>query len=82
MPPAVDDDFDTAERRIRRLEHRYRRAQSAAAAAKALYGALHETPGATTTQLHHAARAVEEAQRYLVDIQAALERAEDQNAVA
>jgi len=82
MPPIIDDGFDAPERRLRRLEHRYRRAQSAAAAAKALYGALREAPGATTTQLHHAARAVEEAQRYLVDIHAALEQAEDQNAAA
>ena len=76
------DVFEATELRLERLEYRYRRAQNALAGARALYGALRESPRASTVQLHHALRRVEEAQRYLIDLQSAIELAEEQTAAA
>lgn len=77
MSIATYDRPDAAELRLQRLEYRYRRAQSALAGAKALYDALRENPKATATQLHQALRQVEESERYLVDLQSAIELAEE-----
>lgn len=40
MTPLIDNSADVAERRLQRLEHRYRRAQIALASARALHSAL------------------------------------------
>jgi chromosome segregation ATPase len=74
------DDF--AQRRLQRLENRYRRAQNALAGARAVYGSLRELSGASELQLHQALQQVERAQRQLVDLQAAIELAEQQQDVA
>jgi hypothetical protein len=68
---------EVAERRLQRLEDRYRRAQLAVAAAKARYRTLSETSAATPTQLLYAQRCVDEAHRYLIDLQTAIEYTED-----
>jgi hypothetical protein len=65
------------ERRLQRLEDRYRRAQLAAAAASTRYSTLRETAGTTKTQLLYAQRCVEEEHRYLIDLQTAIEYTED-----
>jgi hypothetical protein len=63
------------ELQLQRLEYRYRRALNAFAGARAVQAAVRESPRSTTTQLQQAARSVEEAQRYLLDLQTALEQA-------
>jgi chromosome segregation ATPase len=73
---------DFAERRLQRLENRYRRAQNTLAGARAVYGSLRELSGASELQLHQALQQVERAQRQLVDLQAAIELAEQQQDVA
>jgi hypothetical protein len=73
---------DVAERRLQRLEHRFRRAQNALADARAIYRALREMPSAKAHQLQHALLQVQQAQQYLVDLQYAIELAETQERVA
>ncbi len=63
---------------MQRLEYRYRRAQNALAGARAVQDTVRESPRSTTSQLQQAARSVEEAKRYLLDLQTALELAEEQ----
>ena len=72
----LESDMDFAERRLQRLEHRFRRAQNALAGAQAIYGALRETPSAKEHQLHHALLQVQQAQRNLADLQSAIELAD------
>jgi hypothetical protein len=78
----LESDMDFAERRLQRLEHRFRRAQNALAGARAVYGALRETPSAKAHQLHHALLQVQQAQRYLIDLQTSIDLAEEQQDVA
>lgn len=68
------------ERRLERLEDRFRRAQLAVAAARARYSTLRESAGATSTQLLYAQRCVDEAHQYLTDLQTAIEYTEEQAA--
>lgn len=82
MPAVIDSSRDVTERRLQRLDDRYRRAQVAVAGARARYSALRESAGATTTQLFYAQRRVEEAQRYLSDLQVAIERTEERPAAS
>ncbi|MBV8308237.1 MAG: hypothetical protein JO274_12215 [Gammaproteobacteria bacterium] len=82
MRSTIDAAADVADRHLQRLEHRYRRAQGALSAATALYTGLRGNPGTHPTQLHHAQRSVEEAERYLGDLRSAIERAEEQTAAA
>lgn len=82
MATMTQDGFEAAERHLQRLEHRYRRAQSALAAAQALHHALRAAPGAKSTQVANAERSVHEAQRYLADLQRAIDRAEEASAAA
>ncbi|MGC2461730.1 MAG: hypothetical protein WA446_12285 [Steroidobacteraceae bacterium] len=72
----LEFDDDLAQRRLQRLEHRYRRAQNALAGARAVYGSLRELPGASALQVHRALQQVERAQRQLADIQFDIETAE------
>jgi hypothetical protein len=78
----LEFDDDLAQRRMQRLEHRYRRAQNALAGAKAIYGSLREMPGAPAHELHQALLQVQQTQRYLADLQSAIELAEAQQDVA
>jgi hypothetical protein len=75
-----DEDF--AQRRLQRLEHRYRRAQNALAGARAVHASLRELPGISDLKLQQALRLVERAQQHLADLQNAIELAEDQDNVA
>ena len=65
----LEFDDDLAQRRLQRLEHRYRRAQNVLAGSRTAYGYLRERPDATATQLHQALLQVERAQRALADLQ-------------
>ena len=70
-------DEDLSERRLRRLELRYRSAQSALAEARALYASLEEIPSATDLQRHQAQVRVQRAARQMLDIQKAIDVLED-----
>ena len=74
----LEFDDDLAQRRLQRLENRYRRAQNLLAGARAAYGTLRELPAASELQLHQAMLQVERAQRNLTDIQLDIELAEAQ----
>jgi hypothetical protein len=78
----LEPDDDLAQRRLQRLEHRYRRAQDALAGAQAVYAALREVAGVGDLKSQQALKLVERAQRQLVDLQSAIELAEDQGYVA
>lgn len=65
MPFNIEQDEDFSERR--RLELRYRSAQSALAEARVLYASLTEMPGATDLQRHQAALRVQRAARQMLD---------------
>jgi len=69
-------DEDISERRLRRLELRYRSAQSALAEARALYASTAEIPGATDLQRHQAQQRVQRAARQMLDIQKVLDQLE------
>ncbi len=75
-------DGSVGERRMERLQNRYRRAQNALAGARAVYAALREAPGARSHQLHQAWLQVQQAQLYLADLQAAIELEEEQLEIA
>lgn len=70
-------DEDISERRLRRLELRYRSAQSALAGARAQYASTAEMPGATDLQRHQAQQRVQRAARQMLDIQKAIDQLED-----
>lgn len=70
----LDEDF--SERRLRRLELRYRSAQSALAEARALCASLEEIPGTTDLQRHQAQQRVQRAARQMLDIQQAIDTLE------
>lgn len=69
-------DEDISERRLRRLELRYRSAQSALAEARALYASLEEIPSATDPQRHQAQQRLQRAARQMLDIQKVLDQLE------
>jgi hypothetical protein len=75
-------DDDVSQRRLQRLEHRYRRAQNALTGASAVYESLREVPGASELQLRQAAERFELAQQVVLDIQRAIELYEDQHDAA
>jgi hypothetical protein len=70
---------DIAQRRLQRLEHRYRRAHNALAGARAVHASLRELPGVSALKLKQALELVERAQRHLADLQDAIDLAEDQD---
>jgi hypothetical protein len=72
----LDFEADLAQRRVKRLEHRRWRAQTALASARAYYGSLRELPCASAVQLHHALQQVERALCQLADLQLALDLAQ------
>jgi chromosome segregation ATPase len=78
----LEMDDDLAQRRLQRLEHRYRRAQNVLAGAQANYGSLREARGVGEVQLQQALRRVQRAQQELADIHSAIELAEHQTGFA
>jgi chromosome segregation ATPase len=78
--PQTHDDF--TQRRLERLELRYRRARFVLAGAQTAYKSLRATPGAGELRLRQALQRVEQAQELVVDIQSAIEYLEDQERVA
>ncbi len=72
-----DEEF--AQRRLQRLEHRYRRAHNALAGARAVHASLRELPGVSDLKLQQALELVQRAQRQLADLQDAIELAEEQD---
>jgi hypothetical protein len=80
LEPQIQDDF--TQRRLQRLELRYRRAQFVLAGAAAVYQSLRETLYPDPCRLRQAQQRVEQAQEALVDIQSIIEYLEDrENAV-
>jgi len=71
-------DDDLAQRRLQRLEHRYRRAQNVLAGARAHYGSLGTVQGVSEFKLRQAQQRVDRAQQELADIQSAIELMEQQ----
>ena len=76
MPFDMELDEDLNERRLRRLELRYRSAQSALAEARAQYGSMAEMPGSTDLQRHQAELRMHRASRQMLDIQKAIDQLE------
>jgi hypothetical protein len=68
MPFEMEFDDDLAQRRLQRLEHRYRHAQNALAAARAEYGSLCQPSAASEIQLYRALQKVERAGSLVSDI--------------
>jgi hypothetical protein len=79
MSNDIKVDEDLVQLRLRRLENRYRSAQSAVTEARALHGSLQETPEATDLQRSQALRRFQSATQHLLEIQQAIERIEDQD---
>jgi len=82
MPRNLQTEDDFAQRRLQRLELRYRRAHFVLAGAQAVYESLRAMPGAGELRLRQALERVEQAQELLVDIQSTIEYLEDQERVA
>ena len=79
MSPDMEFDEDLAQRRLRRLEQRYRSAQNSLAEARAVYASLHELPTANDLQRHQAQLRVQRATQHLLEIQKAIESIEDKD---
>jgi len=82
MPPESQSHDEFTQRRLERLELRYRRARFVLAGAQAIYDSLRATPGPGELRLRQALQRVEQAQELLVDIQSAIEYLEDEERVA
>ena len=80
LDPQTQDDFK--QRRLQRLELRYRRAQFVLAGARAVYQSLCETPYPDPCRLRQAQQRIEQAQEALVDIQSIIEYLEDRENAA
>lgn len=78
MPEDPAFDADLAERRLQRLERRYRRAQDILAGARAVYASLRETPGTSQARLHQAMIEEDRARRYVNDLLLDIETVEMQ----
>lgn len=74
----IDDDFE--QRRLQRLEQRFRRAQFVLIGAQAAFASLRSMPGVNPLQLLHGAEKVQRAQQQLIDAQSAIEFLEDERA--
>jgi hypothetical protein len=77
----MEFDDDLAQRRLQRLEHRYRHAQNALAAARAEYGSLRQSSVADEIRLYQALQRVERAERLVADIRFDIEFLEAQAAM-
>ena len=78
MGPFQDSDDDVMQRRLQRLEGRYRRAQILLAGAQAIQVSLQELPAAQERQKNVALQQVQAARQALLDIQVAIDQLEDQ----
>jgi hypothetical protein len=76
----MEFDDDLAQRRLQRLENRYRHAQNALAAARAEYGALCQPSSVSEIRLYRALQKFERAERLVADIRFDLEFLEAQSA--
>jgi hypothetical protein len=76
----MEFDDDLAQRRLQRLEQRYRHALNALAAARAGYGSLCLSSVASEIRLHRALQKVERAERLIADIRFDIEFLEAQAA--
>jgi hypothetical protein len=74
------DEF--TQRRVQRLELRYRRAHFVLAGAQTVYESLRELPHADPLRLDQARQRIERAQESLLDIQSIIEYLEDGDSVA
>jgi len=73
---------DFTERRLQRLELRYRRAHLVLAGARAVYESLREMPRCDAVRLEQARQRLERAQQQISDIQHTIEGLEDRQDVA
>jgi hypothetical protein len=80
LDPQNQDDF--TQRRLQRLELRYRRAQFVLAGAQAICDSLRAQPVVDELQLRQAQQRVEQTRELLLDIQCTIEYLEDQERVA
>ena len=82
MPLDQQNQDDFTQRRLQRLELRYRRAQFVLAGAQAVYDSLRSMPVVDELRLRQALQRVEQTRELLVDIQCTIEYLEDQERVA
>lgn len=82
MPLEQQNQDDFTQRRLQRLELRYRRAQFVLAGAQAVYDSLRSMAVVDELQLRQALQRVEQTRELLVDIQCTIEYLEDQERVA
>lgn len=82
MPVDQQNKDDFTQRRLQRLELRYRRAQFVLAGAQSVFDSLRALPVVDELRLHQAQQRVEQTQELLVDIQCTIEYLEDQERVA
>jgi hypothetical protein len=82
MPLDQQNQDDFKQRRLQRLELRYRRAQFVLAGAQAVYDSLHAMPVVDELRLRQALQRVGQTRELLLDIQCTIEYLEDQERVA
>ena len=82
MPLDQQNQDDFTQRRLQRLELRYRRAQFVLAGAQAVYDSLRSMPVVDELRLRQALQRVEQTRELLLDIQCTIEYLEDQERVA
>jgi hypothetical protein len=82
MPLEQQNQDDFKQRRLQRLEMRYRRAHFVLAGAQAVYDSLRATPVVDELRLRQALQRVEQTRELLLDIQCTIEYLEDQERVA
>ncbi|HEX2791135.1 MAG TPA: hypothetical protein VHN17_11950 [Steroidobacteraceae bacterium] len=82
MPIDQQNQDDFTQRRLQRLELRYRRAQFVLAGAQTVYESLRAMPDADELRLRQTLQRVEQARELLLDIQCTIEYLEDEERVA
>jgi hypothetical protein len=82
MARHLDSNDDVVQRRLQRLEGKYRRAQILLAGAQAIQASLRGLPTAEERQKHVAMQQVQAARQALLDVQIAIDQLEDQVSAA
>lgn len=82
MARYLDSDDEVVQRRLQRLEGKYRRAQILLAGVQAIQASLQELPTAEERRKHAAIQQVQAARQTLLDIQTAIDQLEDQVSAA
>jgi hypothetical protein len=82
MPLEHQNQDEFKQRRLQRLELRYRRAHFVLTGAQAVYDSLRAAPVVDELRVRQALQRVEQTQELLVDIQCTIEYLEDQERVA